>query len=370
MITRLHLRNFTVFAAVDLEFSSQLNVIIGENGTGKTHLLKVLYAMQRVAAFQGRRSEHRSTAASEQSTGLKLQNVFRVQESQDLVRNAAPRTEAVAEVTFNSPEEVLRYSTLSEPGAFTIEKNRRAGDWEKRLGVYLPAREMLTIFPNFVSVYESTVLEFDETWRDTSVLLGAPQLRNPDPWAMKAIEQLGRLIGGEIVLQSGRFYLKVGKTMREASLLAEGHRKLATVAQLIANGSLQNGSCLFWDEPEANLNPKLVRQAAQVIMVLAREGVQVFIATHSLFLLRELEILGETDFAGSVAARYFGLHGSQQGVEVMQGDTPYDMGNIAALEEELRQTDRFLAANEFARERLEAAQSGKRKTKKPKRQIG
>ena len=70
----------------------------------------------------------------------------------------------------------------------------------------------------------------------------------------------------------------------EADLVAEGYRKLTMVARLIANGSLDANSLLFWDEPEANLNPRLIRRLAPLLLDLAEAGVQVFIATHSLFL--------------------------------------------------------------------------------------
>ena len=43
-LEQLHLENFTVFRKLDLKFCRGINVLIGENGTGKTHLLKVLYA--------------------------------------------------------------------------------------------------------------------------------------------------------------------------------------------------------------------------------------------------------------------------------------------------------------------------------------
>lgn len=43
MIKQLTLQNFTVFKDADLHFSQGLNVIVGENGTGKTHLLKLAY---------------------------------------------------------------------------------------------------------------------------------------------------------------------------------------------------------------------------------------------------------------------------------------------------------------------------------------
>ena len=42
MITKLELRNFTTFEKLDIDFSPRINVIIGENGTGKTQLLKML----------------------------------------------------------------------------------------------------------------------------------------------------------------------------------------------------------------------------------------------------------------------------------------------------------------------------------------
>ncbi|WP_281258757.1 hypothetical protein [Avibacterium endocarditidis] len=42
----------------------------------------------------------------------------------------------------------------------------------------------------------------------------------------------------------------------EIPLVAEGLRKLAMVARLVATGTLLDKGCLFWDEPEANLNPK------------------------------------------------------------------------------------------------------------------
>ena len=41
MLQSLRIRDFTVFKKADLTFAPGLNVIIGANGTGKTHLLKL-----------------------------------------------------------------------------------------------------------------------------------------------------------------------------------------------------------------------------------------------------------------------------------------------------------------------------------------
>ncbi len=44
----------------------------------------------------------------------------------------------------------------------------------------------------------------------------------------------------------------------EMHLVAEGLRKLAMIARLIATGSLSESVTLFWDEPDSNLNPKII----------------------------------------------------------------------------------------------------------------
>ena len=54
MLKKLHLNNFTAFGESKLNFSSGLNVIVGENGSGKTHLLKLPYAAMALSAELGR----------------------------------------------------------------------------------------------------------------------------------------------------------------------------------------------------------------------------------------------------------------------------------------------------------------------------
>ena len=73
-------------------------------------------------------------------------------------------------------------------------------------------------------------------------------------------------------------------------LVAEGLRKLALLWLLIRNGSLAPGSVLFWDEPEANLNPKMIGPLINVLLILQRDGLQVFLATHDYVVLKELEL--------------------------------------------------------------------------------
>jgi hypothetical protein len=106
-----------------------------------------------------------------------------------------------------------------------------------------------------------------------------------------AAKSLGEQLGGTIERDdSGRFYLVTRLGRMPMPMVAEGLRKIATLVQLESNGWLSPGATLFWDEPEVNLNPVLMDNVVGAVLALARNGVQVFLATHSYLILREIEV--------------------------------------------------------------------------------
>jgi len=347
MLKSLHIENLTVFPKADLAFGNNLNVFIGENGSGKSHILKAAYAL--IAAIVQRAASppmiSPTKAFLEASLADKLHNVFRPDDIGRLARRRLGGGHTACKLTFafhkKELDTSLQFSTVATSN---IKITKMPGAWADKLPVFLPTRELLTIFPGFVSLYETTHLSFEETWRDTCLLLGAPLARGPREAKIKKL--LGTLevaMGGSVELdKSGRFYLNLANGNMEMHLVAEGLRKLATVARLIATGSLLDKGCLFWDEPEANLNPRIIKAVAKTILQIAQNGIQVFIATHSLFLLRELHILQQRDFK-TLDTRCFGLHiGPDGAVSVQQGNTMDKVGSIAALDEDLLQSERYI----------------------------
>lgn len=126
------------------------------------------------------------------------------------------------------------------------------------------------------------------------------------------------------------------------NLVAEGMRKFATLYKLLANGTLTPETTLFWDEPEANLNPALLKDMASILTELAQAGFQVILATHSLFLMRELHILAQLK---KKPVRYFGLYAGEDGaVQVERQDDLMQLQHLVALDAELAQTFDFEAA--------------------------
>ena len=67
-----------------------------------------------------------------------------------------------------------------------------------------------------------------------------------------------------------------------------------------------------------------------------------FVATHSLFLLREFALLQADPRYRKAHCRYFALSRTDTGVRVDQGDAVDDVEPLVSLDEELAQSDRYL----------------------------
>lgn len=347
MLKRMVIKKFTVFQEEDFAFSPGLNIIVGENSAGKSHLLKLAYALIAASAEAGKKGPPEPTKAwLQKALAEKLLGVMRPETLGRLASRKQGRDRAEIALQFDDGALDVAFSFASNAKS-EVNIEQLPQRWDSQSPLYLPTRELLTIFPGFVALYESRYLEFEETWRDTCILLGALPLKGArTKETAKLIEPIEAALGGNVMLEpsSGRFYLNIPKNgSMEMPLLAEGYRKLAMLARLIANGVIQAQGYVFWDEPEANLNPRLIRLVAEVIHNLSANGVQVFIATHSFFLLKELDILASSQ---PIGLRYIGLSrkAGEFGVSSQQSDQLAQLRDIVALDEELAQYDREMEA--------------------------
>ena len=345
MLESIEVRSFTAFSQARLDFARGLNVIVGENGTGKTHLLKLPYAVMAMSAEEGRRRGSRPPTKSFLQSRLagKMIDVFRPEHVGHLVHRRQGGGRCEVDLRFSEGGSSVQFS-FARKNQFEVVVDRSPSAWRDRTPVYLPTRELLTIYPGFVSLYETHHVEFDGTWRDTCILLGAPMVKGPrERTVARLLEPLEEQLGGRVVFgDNGHFYLRpTGGSLMEMPLVAEGWRKLAMLVRLLATGSLLAKGGLFWDEPESNLNPKLIRVVAKAILHVCQAGGQVVVATHSLFLLRELEVLLKREFE-NVEHRFFALRRRDEGTEVSQDDTLDGVDPLTLLDEDLEQSDRFI----------------------------
>lgn len=347
MLKYIIVREITVFKSVNISFSPSLNIIVGENDSGKSHLLKIVYSLI-AASYHPERHDAPNKLLSQLQvdTTSKLVNVLRPDSLGRLAQRRQGRARSEIVLTFDDKRDDCSLTDSTSNSEVTF--NQVPQRWQPLAPVFFPTRELLTLYPNFVSFYDGHYLEYEETYRDTCVLLGAPALcGSKTAETKKLLNEVEKAFGGKVVLdRNGHFYLKMaGQGTMEMPLVAEGLRKLAMAVQLVNNGSLQEKGYFFWDEPEANLNPKLIKLVARLILGLCKGGIQVFISTHSLFLIRELDYLSHQNEFKSVPQHYIGLKREKKETVVEEADSADGLQTLTMLEEELAQTERHLEEN-------------------------
>jgi len=315
-ITRLKLENFTAFSSLDMEFSPGINVFIGPNATGKTHILKIIYAIMSALEKPG------EYISKEEAVLQKIANVFLPHNRRlgRLVKKGAGTRNA--KVKIYREKKVVTVPLQSGWGRLSLAKAMTIGsNWGEGLkpSVYIPPKEMLSNAPNFRSLYKEREIHFEEIYADLLHWAYVPR-RSGHPTAHRTqlLEELRKIMGGGGVWAEDEhfFYHERGLGTLEITLLAEGIRKLALIWLLVQNETLLKGSTLFWDEPEANLNPSMLKHVADILLRLQRMGVQIFIATHSYVLVKFLDLLKKK----SDSVRYFSLYREGKDVKFNQSD--------------------------------------------------
>lgn len=282
-ITQIELDNMTVFDKLELSFTPGINVLLGENGLGKTHIMKLIYS-----ACQASKADV--------SFPHKAVLVFRPE------GNNISRLVKRDKKTSNSAKVKICSDAASIGMSFTTNTRKWNADttgsdkWEKQMvdlsSVFIPAKEILSNAWNLESAVKMKNVEFDDTYLDIIAAAKINVSRGKDSSERKKYVKLLQTINkGKVAVSDERFYLRPGTQARlEFNLVAEGIRKIALLWQLIKNGTLQRGSVLFWDEPEANINPKHIPTIVEMLLMLQREGVQIFVSTHDYFLSKYLDV--------------------------------------------------------------------------------
>ena len=279
-IEAVRLKRFTAFKSLDFRPSPGVNVLVGANGTGKTHLMKVAYAACAVSKTRAGFAE-------------KLVRVF--MPTGDNIGRLVNRDEANAncEICVCRPERQLCTSFTNHTAKAASAQEKDASRWTETPveSVYIPVKEMLANAPGFRSLYSQRNIHFEEIYADILDRAYQPDMRGGvPPGHEKLLKSLQIAIEGKVKRQNEEFFLQGNRGRLEFSLVAEGLRKLGLLWLLIRNGTLLEGSILFWDEPETNLNPKLFEKTISILLELQRMEVQIFIATHNYIILKELDL--------------------------------------------------------------------------------
>ncbi|MBL7799004.1 MAG: AAA family ATPase [Saprospiraceae bacterium] len=306
MINHVSLQNFVHFREFKYERLGQINVIIGENDTGKTSLLKMLYATAKAwEEFTLLQLGNAEKPAFKQVFARKLKDTFQPDSGKlgDLVTQKQ-NERLKANFTFfdgdkNKQDIDFRISRDEQDGLQDCKENVKPCPDPDFRALFVPAKEVLTALKAIRAVNERLLMYgFDDTYLD---LIKSLQIESKKGNIAKNLVEINAaleaLFGGKIVqTKKGDFlFKKNNKSDFSMALTAEGVKKLGILSTLIRNRELRKGAILFMDEPEAVLHPKAIKVLAKTLFLLSESGIQIFLSTHSFFVIKELEIIARRE---------------------------------------------------------------------------
>lgn len=302
-LTSMSVRNFTAFKSLDMELSPGLNVIIGLNGTGKTHLLKLLYSAC-------------SLRADSKVTDLptKTFNVFhpRPRRFSTFVRYGTSGASVIVRRTDGWVSMEIPRGTDDRAGD-VVDYSEENWSYDVPISVFIPSGEILAgaaAFRDLAKRYDAPLEDVSADIFEAAVL--PIKLEPPQVLSHETLKVCEASLAGFVAEEGEHFYLEQDDHKMSFTMLSEGHRRLGLLWRLINNGSLEPGSVLLWDSPEAGLSPNLMGLIVEILLELQRAGIQVILSTHSYVMLKELDLRASLEDR----VRYFSLvrGGPERGV--------------------------------------------------------
>lgn len=289
-IEQLQLKNFGMMEDFKCEQFSNINLIIGENGTGKTFLLKAIYSA--VKALEEYKRGDDITPIND-VLSEKLRWTFQVDRLGDMVsKNAEEGLDFRMKMDKMSFNYQFSKSAASKVGSAEPVMNGKEGN-----SIFIPAKEVLSLFSVILKSREiDKSFGFDDTYYDLAKALRISPSRGKN-FAVFADSRkvVSDVIDGKVEYDenSGKWYYKNKKNQKfSIGATSEGVKKIAIMDRLLANGYLNTNSMIFIDEIESALHPKAVCQFLDMIDSIANGmGLQVFITSHSYFVIKKLLLI-------------------------------------------------------------------------------
>jgi AAA15 family ATPase/GTPase len=290
MIKQINLKNYGPLNNVSWDNCAPINLIIGDNGSGKTFLLKALYASIRTLEEYQRGDSIRSES---DILSEKLHWLFQADKIGDLVTKGDNKG--------------LSCSIMYDKSSFEYDFGRDTKKQIKTIrntihklssnSVYIPAKEVLSLHR---IIQSSRTIEqsfgFDDTYLDLIKALQYTPINGEHGHDFSSSKKtLSKIIGGSIEYdtQAGKWFYKKDNQKYSMGVTADGIKKAAILEALLQNRYLGKGSIVFIDEPEAALHPSAISLLMEAVFELTQLGIQFFLSSHSYFVVKKLYILSQ-----------------------------------------------------------------------------
>ena len=289
MIDGFKLENYGPITLAEGKNLGKINLVLGENSTGKTFLLKALYSAIRSHEESGKGNINKDFS---EILSDKLYWTFQVDKIGDMVsKGAGKRLKTSIELNdksclvFNFGPDTTKKVSPQHNNLSKRESN----------SIFLPPKEVLSLTD---VIHKSSRIDkifgFDATYSDLVDALKIPRRKGRNYKEFSdARKNLAQMFTEKVEFEtkSNRWIYKKGNRKYSIMSAAEGVKKIAILDTLLGNRFLDSHSVVFIDEPESALHPTAIVQLLDIVAILAQAGVQFFMATHSYYVIKKLALI-------------------------------------------------------------------------------
>ena len=287
MIKSLSIRNLGPISQLDCHQLGKINLIIGPNQSGKTFLLKALYAALKTVEQYKRGRENRT---DKEILSDKLYWTFQTESLGSIVKKGESSLSFTMQ-SHNGESFGVSFgpSTIKK---VNIENNTFAPTNSNV--VFIPAKEVISIRDIIIDLRERSWFGFEEPYSDLAKSLKKTYKGRNYKAFSDARQQIINMIGGRLEYDETKntwLFRDSNRRVYDVSSTSEGVKKISILDVLLGNHYLDNHSIILIDEIEANLHPAMITRFLQTIKLLADAGLQFFISSHSYFVIKRLYIM-------------------------------------------------------------------------------
>ncbi len=358
-VKRIEVSNLMNLNDISIDFSSGINLIIGENNVGKTGLVKFIYA--NIKAYE---EYYNAKGTSNERTfqdvlSRKMQKTFQADDKigaivykSDNKENNTLRNKIVFNIANNEESSIVFSITR---GVRTDIKGIRVSNemysqdtLEKYNTVFIPAKEILSIADAIKVALNYSVDGFGAIYEDLLKDIEPLFAKNPDDDLEKIAKDFERdILSGKIVYDNSKskyyYYNEKDKHKYNLTMSAEGIKQLGIIPLLIKTGRIKKGTILFLDEPDNNLHPVAIQRLVYALFKLVKVGIQIFITTHNHLLSQYVSLLSdyENEKMSIPESRFFSLYKDKNGkTSIEYGKDLLDISRNAILDEHVKLHDK------------------------------
>lgn len=287
MIKSLSLKNLGPISHFECNSLGRINLIIGPNQSGKTFLLKALYAALKTIEQYKRGKENRT---DKEILSDKLYWTFQTESLGNIVKKG----ESSFSFSMKSSKgEQFSFSFGPSTTKKTSVDTNTFSQTDSNV-VFIPAKEIISIRDIIIDLRERAEFGFEEPYSDLAKSLKkAYKGRNYKAFS-DARQNIVDMIGGRLEYDETKkewLFRDSKRKVYEVSSTSEGVKKISIIDVLLGNHYLDNQSIIIIDEIEANLHPAMITRFLETIKMLADAGLQFYISSHSYFVIKRLYVM-------------------------------------------------------------------------------